>query len=233
LFAQDWLACADPHAMLPHLRVKASTRKLRLLAAACCRRIWHVLLDERLQRAVEVAERSADGAASTKELAAARAATRAVGGLAYESSVVRAVWSATRRDIRPAVSVACLAANMALGKYLSCTRLGKKWSVGVTEPLVPHYTADAKEEEKKQAVLVRDIFGNPYRPVTLASAWRTANVVALAQSIYDERAFDRLPILADALEDAGCDNAEVLNHCRRPSVHVRGCWAVDLLLGER
>jgi hypothetical protein len=86
-------------------------------------------------------------------------------------------------------------------------------------------------ELKAQADIVRDILGNPFRPVTINPAWQTSNAVALAQSIYDDRAFDRLPILADALEDAGCDNADILNHCRQPGDHVRGCWVVDLVLG--
>jgi hypothetical protein len=81
------------------------------------------------------------------------------------------------------------------------------------------------------AVLL-EVFGNPFRPVTVNPAWRTLNVTALAQSIYDNRTFDRLPILADALEDAGCDNADILNHCRQPGEHVRGCWVVDLVLGK-
>jgi hypothetical protein len=83
-----------------------------------------------------------------------------------------------------------------------------------------------------QAALLREIFGNPFHPVTIDRAWLTANVAGLAQSIYDDRAFDRLPILADALEDAGCDNADILNHCRQPGEHVRGCWVVDLVLGK-
>jgi hypothetical protein len=87
-------------------------------------------------------------------------------------------------------------------------------------------------EEVGQVGLLRDIFGNPFRPVAVDPAWRTATVVSLAQAIYDERAFDRLPILADALEDGGCTNADVLDHCRQPGEHVRGCWVVDLVLGK-
>jgi hypothetical protein len=87
--------------------------------------------------------------------------------------------------------------------------------------------------ELEVAGLLRDIVGNPFRPVTLNPAWRTSNVTGLAQAIYDDRAFDRLPILADALEDAGCDNADILNHCRDGGVHVRGCWVVDLVLGKQ
>ena len=78
--------------------------------------------------------------------------------------------------------------------------------------------------------LLRDIFGNPFRPVTIDPRWLTSTVIDLADVIYAERAFDRLPILADALMDAGCDSEEIINHCRGPGPHVRGCWVVDLLL---
>jgi hypothetical protein len=81
---------------------------------------------------------------------------------------------------------------------------------------------------------LRDIFGNPSRPATVDPAWLTSTVVALAEGIYEERAFDRMPILADALQDAGCDNDDVLNHCRDTTLtHVRGCWVIDLLLGKK
>lgn len=79
--------------------------------------------------------------------------------------------------------------------------------------------------------MLLDIFGNPFRPVTFDPACLTT-AVKLAQAIYDDRAFDRLPLLAEALEEEGCVNAEVLEHLRAPGVHVRGCWAVDLLLGK-
>ena len=83
------------------------------------------------------------------------------------------------------------------------------------------------------ALLVRDIFGNPFRPVTFDPAWRTSDVMLLANGIYDERAFDRMPILADALQDAGCDKPDILDHCRGDGPHVRGCWVVDLVLGKQ
>jgi hypothetical protein len=82
----------------------------------------------------------------------------------------------------------------------------------------------------QEAALVRCVFGNPFRPVALDPAWRTPTALKLAQAIYDDRAFDRLPILADALEEAGCTNAVLLNHCRGAWPHALGCWAVDLLL---
>ena len=91
------------------------------------------------------------------------------------------------------------------------------------------------ESRKTHCCMLRCIFGNPFRPVTINPAWLTWNdgtVQKVAQGIYVERAFDRLPILADALEEAGCTSQEILNHCRQPGEHVRGCWVVDLVLGK-
>ena len=81
--------------------------------------------------------------------------------------------------------------------------------------------------------VLREIFGNPFRPLAVSPAWRTSDVMALAKGIYEDRAFDRMPILADALQDAGCENTDILNHLRDPNAtHVRGCWALDLVLAK-
>jgi hypothetical protein len=86
-------------------------------------------------------------------------------------------------------------------------------------------------EVQAQCNLLRDVFGNPFRPVAFDPAWRTSDVLLLARGIYEERAFDRMPILADALQDAGCDNDDILSHLREANAtHVRGCWALDLVL---
>jgi hypothetical protein len=90
--------------------------------------------------------------------------------------------------------------------------------------------------EAAQCQILRDLFGLlPFRPVTIAPdvlAWNDGTVSRIAEGIYEERAFDRLPILADALEEAGCDEPDILGHLRGPGPHVRGCWPVDLLLGK-
>jgi hypothetical protein len=91
---------------------------------------------------------------------------------------------------------------------------------------------DPAIEEKAQCDLIRDIFGNPFRPVTFASAWRTDSAVSIARTMYDSHDLSAMPILADAIEDAGCDSEEILGHCRGPGPHVRGCWALDLILGK-
>jgi hypothetical protein len=100
--------------------------------------------------------------------------------------------------------------------------------------LVRHYGDEerAAEERKAQAALIRDIFGDPFPPPAFDPAWRTPDVTALATSIDDDRAFDRMPTLADALEKAGCHDPVILSHCRGLGAHVRGCWALDLILGK-
>jgi hypothetical protein len=88
------------------------------------------------------------------------------------------------------------------------------------------------EEILAQTALLREIFGNPFRPVTINPPWLTLKVKTLAQCIYDDRAFDHLTSLAATLEEAGCNDTEILEHCRVPGSHVRGCWVVDLVLGK-
>jgi hypothetical protein len=89
-----------------------------------------------------------------------------------------------------------------------------------------------KEECRAQSDLLREVFGNPFRPVMIDNSLRGITLTHIAAGIYTDCAFDRLPILADALEEAGCTDAEILSHCRQPGEHVRGCWVVDLILGK-
>jgi hypothetical protein len=93
--------------------------------------------------------------------------------------------------------------------------------------------AQRNKSEKAQCGLLREIFGNPFRPATVDPDWLTSTVVALARQMYEARDFSIMPILADALQDAGCDNDDILTHCRGDGPHVRGCWVVDLLLGKK
>ena len=106
-----------------------------------------------------------------------------------------------------------------------------RWATGELSMALPDWLA----ERIPQARLLRDLFGNPFHPADIDPSWliwNDATILKFAQGIHADRAFDRLPILADALEDAGCDNADILAHCRGPGPHVRGCWVVDLLLGK-
>lgn len=205
----EWLACADPQPMLTVHWGKASDRKFRLFAVACCRRIWHLLMDERSRNAVEVAERYADSLVNDVDrLSALRAA-------------YNATWELERDDWSdfPAIAV--------------CHTIDP--GMGVDAAAVAHYAAVTKDEPSVQAALVRDIFGNPFRPLTIAPlilVWSDATIPKLAQLIYDERRFEDMLILADALMDAGCHDEEILTHCQGAGPHVRGCWVLDLLLGK-
>ncbi|WP_246173677.1 hypothetical protein [Limnoglobus roseus] len=89
-----------------------------------------------------------------------------------------------------------------------------------------------ESEFAEKVKLLRDIFGNPFHPVAFDPTWRTSTAVAFANEMYQSRDFSGMPILADALQDAGCENEDILNHCRGEGPHVRGCWVVDLILGK-
>lgn len=98
---------------------------------------------------------------------------------------------------------------------------------------LPLELTDREQHERWLTKVGMDVYGNPFRPVTFNPDWRTSTAVALAKQMYDSRDFSAMPILADALQDAGCDNDDVLTHCRAAAgVHVRGCWVVDLVLGK-
>jgi hypothetical protein len=108
-------------------------------------------------------------------------------------------------------------------------------TVGAKNSHAPNFQLDGDQmmkEQAAQALLLRDIAGNPFRPIDVDQIWQTPRVIELARAIYAECGFERLPALAAALVDAGCDDAEVLGHCRNPQQHARGCWVVDLLLGK-
>jgi hypothetical protein len=229
----EWLACTDPQQMLKNLPGEASERKLRLFACACCRRVWHKLKDERSRQAMIVAERYADGLATEAELDEARAAAWVAEG---ELSQVgprgirrRAALAAARAAERNKLQNAAFSANTAEAWIAA---LVAARAAGRTKARVADKIAALDASKGFQAALLRDTFGNPFRPVHLDPQWQTPAVKALAQVIYEENSFQDLPILADALEEAGCDNEEMLSHCRGPGLHARGCWALDLLLGK-
>jgi hypothetical protein len=210
----EWIDSTDPIPMLFHLDSAATVRKLRLLACACCRRLWENLSDP-ARHSVEVSERYADGLVTQAEMQAARGPFFASMRPDNAASYAGEPGPAFRFHARLTLQVAATSAG---------------WSDWV-ERIVPE-TETA--EKASQADLVRDVFGNPFCLVEAAREWMTWTVAALAEGIYADRAFDRLPILADALQDAGCDNDDVLSHCRDTTrEHVRGCWVIDLLLGKK
>jgi hypothetical protein len=219
---QEWLECAHPTPLLESLRQlrRLTPRKWRLFGVACCHRINHLFTDERSRRAVAVAERFADGEATAGELDEAFEAAFAVGAaLAEEEERNSTAFMTAGRD--PLRSATWAASDVAHPDE-SADGVASE-SANAVVPSV---------ERNVQCTLLRCLFGNPFRSNAIDPRWLTSTVVDLAQAIYDERAFDRMPILADALMDAGCDNEEIIAHCRKPGPHVRGCWVVDLILGK-
>jgi hypothetical protein len=226
----EWLVSKDLRELLDYLVGRTTNRKFRLFACACCRRIWPLLDEERCRTAVSVAEQFADELASDSEVEAARKqATSLVteNALSPQSSAT-ASWAygaargvlfespfwADRAACKGAISVAWCAAEAA-------------WRANGENP--------PGREPEYQLQLLRDVFENPYQPGWADPTWLDWDGCAiprLAEAIYDDRAFERIPILADALEEAGCTDAAILTHLRSPGPHVRGCWVLDLLLGK-
>jgi hypothetical protein len=237
----EWLACDDPAAMLGFLANRASDRQLRPL--------WH-LLEPRSQEGVQIAERFADGLASEEErLAAAIAAAEA-----HRNANSRAQSKSTasyRSGADDGDPYWRTAGNAALGARLVASWIARSVVATNFRGRLPNTRADAwtplfadawghnrQEEQARQCHLLRDVFGNPFRPATFA-ACLTDTPRSLAAAAYDERNLpsghldsDRLAVLSDALEEAGCTDSAILSHLRSPGPHVRGCWAVDLVLGK-
>jgi hypothetical protein len=200
--------------------LKTALRKQRLFATACCYRLWDHLKDERSRKAIEASEKFADGMINKKALIAARISATAAARKAPEPPVNSGV-SWTPED------AAQILANLNVSDMLiACTAR------------VLYATANLglrtrRAEEAEQAKLIRDVFGNPFRPAVFDASWRSDTVLSLAKGMYGSRDFSAMPVLADALQDMGCEATDILNHCRDESIpHVRGCWVVDLVLNK-
>lgn len=216
----DWNVARHPYDMIYHKGCR-SVRKRRLLSSACVRSVFGFLSDERFVKALDVCERYADGLATEAELRDARRWVR-------QASEEMSKRGAKEPERKAAASVGAALAKEFMNFKMAIE--AAQHACGAQSR--PNWDAGSDRQKEYQCVLTRDIFVNPFRPVTLISSWLTPTVTRLGETIYAERTFDLLPILADALEDAGCSDADILNHCRQPGEHVRGCWVVDLLLGK-
>ncbi len=201
---EEWLTGRDPEPMLWYLRQhQASDRKLRLFAVACARRSRELLPTDRERIVLDVAVHMADGRTLEQDRRMAQA---------------RVGFGPIAALLGPAVDAA-----HEIARFVAAAR-GRNMA-----------SAASRAEQAVQADLLREVFGNPIRAVPLDPRWWEWNqgfIRQLAQGIYEDHTFHRLPILADALEDAGCTDAVILNHLRGPGNHVRGCWCVDLLLAN-
>lgn len=249
----EWTDCADPGPMIRALNAreiplrKFLRRSQRLFACACCREIWWLLEDERSRRAVEIAEAHANGMANRDDLLRAireaeeahcdflsAVAAGGVGGADRGPGILRALREAAQ------AAEAALARDMVWARAARAVAAHAAWDLDLyygTDPSGPIPEGDhpfleaLRSARADQAALLRDIFGNLFRPAAIDPAWLTPDVVELAREIKRGWDFGRMPDLADALEAAGCDCVEVLGHCCGPGPHARGCWVLEDILG--
>jgi hypothetical protein len=222
-----WLGATDPQAMLDYLHGRAGERKLRLFACACCRRVWHLMPHRWSRRAVEVVERYTDEEAGEEDLRLAAIGAETVADDAFRTAITPAQEAAASAAF--AALNATLPAEMAAA-YSAANAVSAAYHAA-TAAHAPSAAEARAAERAGQARLLRDLFGNPFRPVVVNPHWVSAEAHRLARVIYRERAFDWLPVLGDALEEAGCTEDVLLRHCRSGGEHAPGCWALDLILG--
>jgi hypothetical protein len=207
--------------MRRHLLRVVSRRKKYLFGCACCGCLLPLLNDVRSRKAIQIAERYIDGLESDQAW---------MDAVADAFAARDSLWPDTRNPTRATVQVARWAAHAAMrATFLDAREAADECAIAAAWACLSPSIAEAK---CAQARLFRDIFGNPFRPADIDPSCQTPKIIQIARTIYDEPRFGHMPILADALVDAGCTGADILDHCRQPGELVRGCWVVDLLLGK-
>jgi hypothetical protein len=227
----EWLACDDPVPLMDILSDCApSERKLRLFACDCCRRFEHRMTDvDRV--VVDAIEHCAEGLITHEMIYARAGVPKGTGAPPYGFGYTHGSGSAVdvARVIREAAGTSA---------WVSATRTRASTVDAVR---IAEGATGRAAEWKRQSAALRCIFGNSFRYVSFSREWLTDTVLVLGNGMYASRDFNAMPILADALQEvpsakregfAGCDTAEVLDHCRAPGPHCRGCWVVDLVLGK-
>ena len=253
----EWLVCGDPFHMLCHLQEGGTlgacwgSRKARLFAVACCRRVLAFLPDDRHREAVELSARFADGQASASDLEELSESLWAFYGVppgaGYLIQPAEMCYLLSYWPLAADWMDACTGAEQAVMLVGHVHRTGQVLRSDVWFANDKWWESEAEAartaERFAQASVIRDIFGNPFRPSSSLSpavlAWNDGTVRRIAEGIYQDRQMpegtldnSRLLILADALLDAGCEDEALMEHCRSEGPHVRGCWAIDTILGK-
>jgi hypothetical protein len=242
----EWLACIQAEELLKGLTDERDWQKIQELLGASLRRIWHLIPEGAYRQMAELAEHCASGAATPEDWNAGATWAERTGiqshdgfGDASVHPYVRPEYHATRAVFGFFHWIVHEEWERAAG-VLYCVHQALAWEaahavLGEGEELMVQRgeTKDAilKDEERRLCDLIRDLF-NPFRPVTFDPAWRTPAVLALARAISEERSFGDMPLLGDALEEAGCNSGHLLAHCREVREHLKGCWAIDLILDK-
>jgi hypothetical protein len=215
----EWLTCDRAYVLLAAAKWSQHYRKVRLLACACCRAIWHHIDAPKLRAGIELSEAFADDPTKRAQIDATMRRNRG-----FLSRLRRSLNTSFGSVWPHADYIRFVCAEEAARAVFVHSGI----LVGVPDRIESLFP----QQRSAQAALVRCLFGNPFRPVAFDPAWRTDTAVALARQMYDSREFGAMPSLADALQDAGCEDEQVLMHCRQPGPHARGCWVVDGVLGK-
>ena len=242
----EWLASSSPEPMLEFVRQTVSDRKVRLFAVACCRRVWSSLEHEEFRDAVLKAESFADGLVDKAEMVQAHQKAVVIfrdlhdgkdngPGAALTASGVVGPRKTVFQRIADALDDPWWEDEFDKGDRLAPALVTARSAARAAAHLQGFRNVlDSPAtilEQREQAALMRCLFGNPFRPISRFD-WATSEVRALADSMYTERAFDRMPLLGDALSAAGCTNSSMIEHCRLGGEHARGCWVLDTVLGK-
>ena len=222
----EWLSSNYTEKLLNFLNGKVSNRKLRLFSVGCCKYIQHLMPEPQCQDAVSTAERFADGLVDDCSLSLAADVANRIAAANNTNSHGR-YWAA-----RAAAYSATLNAHEAAVGAVSTYYMAVLSAGPSPQEDMPARNAISDNAYRLFKILRFDIFGNPFRFVSFNPKWRTSGIFLQAQRMYDSRDFCTMPILSDALQDAGCENEDIMNHCRSEGPHVRGCWVVDLILGK-
>lgn len=236
--------CTDPVAMVRMIHGMVSGRKLHLYFCGGCRTFEHLLYSRHSRNSLDVVERSADGLATEEDLmVAAYYAESPTFGLDYHPEYIQQNLSNEPDMIRRLVELGAISESVLSGGEFAVNREVSSMLYQAADmvyflPYGPNELGTFLRSANQCKYVswpgrwLKDcVFGNPFRPVLIPLSIRDSTVLSLAHGIYRERAFDRMPVLGDALEDAGCNLKEVLDHCRTNEPHVRGCWVVDQILG--
>jgi hypothetical protein len=206
---KQWLATREPYHLMYSLHRFVAERKLRLFACAYFRARWGHLVPQSILDVVTTSEDYADAPELKEQL---RKAKRKV-----------VIKPADPAEVKQAKHVAQMVTRLGDEWYAAQEMLNPKGGVARTGSPISPAASEA---------MIRCAFGNPYEPLRPDPKWLTDTVVGLAGGMYKSREFGAMPVLADALEEADCENAEVLAHCRGTVPHARGCWVADALLGK-
>jgi hypothetical protein len=222
---EEWRHGVKRTPMMNWLRRRGTDRQFYLAGCAAVRAHWDQLPDQPYRNLIRLVEQYVDGLLSREELSRAHRSAEAA---AYEEYLALQNQGLSARRLSRRTAPVFAAVHV--------SDPGGSWEAAFSAMVAVEGAEGRSAASARQCAILRDVFGNPFQaPPTVDPSWLLWNdavVPKMAQSIYEERAFERLPILADALEEAGCGNAGLLDHCRQPAGHVRGCWAVDALLGK-